>query len=326
MVTMVDVTYVYDSTGATLHDSATFVGDIATFNSGSEYKLTDATDYLIVLDSGGASYTQVNDTSTTGTHTYTYPIVGTELDLISGINSGTTTSSTEMYNITNIVTNSVNASGQATSIDISFSGGGVGDATDDTTTNILREVDTDSSTSTKDGIDITLNENVIFKNITKHSNCTAKKCYIYDYTGTILFDSSLFVGDVATFENNKYFESGTSIIIVVEGNGTSYIRKDDSRTAGTYTWSFPIVGTYLDVDSGILNMVSNTSNVYNITDIVTQTATLSVTTPVTLTNNNTGVVDVTSLGVGTLKITKTFKTTDVSVSPSTKGLGVTIIK
>lgn len=81
--------------------------------------------YSIGVDNSGGSYTTVRDTNTTGTHTYTYPISGTYMDLISGYaTSGYEL--TNMRNIATIVTESVASPTTLTDItlDVSDDGGG----------------------------------------------------------------------------------------------------------------------------------------------------------------------------------------------------------
>lgn len=93
----------------------TFSGDIATMDT--QIKLSDATDYYILLDNTGSSYIEVTDSIVT------MPIVGTYMDVTSGVNNFTTETTSKYYNITEIVSQTNTASGQATSMTVDISDG-----------------------------------------------------------------------------------------------------------------------------------------------------------------------------------------------------------
>ena len=147
--------------------------------------------------------------------------------------------------------------------------------------------------------------------------------YTYDYDGAyIYFDQSKTFITYTDETINGVAQNLTrtnSTLVGLTVQGTDYLTTPFILVHDT---NLPVLdGT----ETGIVIYGDATTPTNTSINIDVSDSTLSVLAN-PLTKNTTGVIDVTSLGAGQLKITKNLTTTDTSVTPSTKGLSAYIIR
>jgi len=143
----------------------------------------------------------------------------------------------------------------------------LGDGTNDTTNTGLTKTGTNTGTL-KMGIKITVDESLTIKTVTKHADCNATTCYITDSTGAI-YSTATFSSNVATF-TGLMLKTGNDYYILVDKTG-------DVFTHVYYDFSsYPVDGTYINITAGNNSgtpVGDQSTKMYNITQIVSQTAT-----------------------------------------------------
>lgn len=200
---------------------------------------------------------------------------------------------------------------------------GNGDGTNDTTTTNLNN-ENSVPTIYSQGIKVQTKEDLIFKSVTKHSSCTATRCRIRLNSSTTYYEAT-FSGNIATFTEDIFVASGTTIYVECDNNGSSFISVYDNYNTGSHTYTFPITGTYLDITGGASTTLTATVTYYNIASIVTQTATNNYIH--TIPNKNSEeYIDITNLSSGTLKITEKLSTTDKNGRAETYGISVVVVR